>query len=51
MLLRWIISPQYGAVVVLVPMGPERWGPDSEEWVIHLNYPVDADPQELSDER
>ena len=26
----------------MVPMGPERWGPDSEEWVIHLNYPVDA---------
>ena len=23
-------------------MGPERWGPDSEEWVIHLNYPVDC---------
>ena len=26
----------------MVPMGPERWGPDSEEWVIHLNYPVDC---------
>ncbi len=50
-LLRWVISPQYGAGVVLVPMGPERWGPDSEEWVIHVFYPVDADPQELSDER
>jgi 2,4-dichlorophenol 6-monooxygenase len=23
-------------------MGPDRWGPDSEEWVIHLNYPVDC---------
>jgi 2,4-dichlorophenol 6-monooxygenase len=21
-------------------MGPENWGPRSEEWVIHLNYPV-----------
>ncbi len=50
-LLRWVISPQYGAGVVLVPMGPERWGPDSEEWVIHVFYPVDADPEELSDER
>ena len=44
MLLRWVLSPQYGAGVVIVPMGPERWGPDSEEWVIHLYYPVD-DPQ------
>ncbi len=50
-LLRWVISPQYGAGVVLVPMGPERWGPDSEEWVIHVFYPVDADPEDLSDER
>jgi 2,4-dichlorophenol 6-monooxygenase len=29
-------------LVVMVPMGPEHWGPDSEEWVIHLNYPVDC---------
>ena len=34
----------------MVPMGPERWGPDSEEWVIHLNYPVD-DPRAQSDEK
>ena len=27
----------------MVPMGPERWGPESEEWVIHLNYPVDCE--------
>jgi 2,4-dichlorophenol 6-monooxygenase len=33
-----------------VPMGPERWGPESEEWVIHLNYPVD-DPGAQSDEQ
>jgi 2,4-dichlorophenol 6-monooxygenase len=26
-------------------MGPERWGPASEEWVIHLNYAADAPPQ------
>ena len=37
-------------MVVMVPMGPERWGPDSEEWVIHLNYPVD-DPRAQSDEQ
>ncbi len=39
-LIRWIYSPQAGVLVVMVPMGPERWGPDSEEWVIHLNYPA-----------
>jgi 2,4-dichlorophenol 6-monooxygenase len=30
-------------------MGPKRWGPYSEEWVIHVNYPVD-DPRAQSDE-
>jgi 2,4-dichlorophenol 6-monooxygenase len=30
-------------------MGPEHWGPDSEEWVIHLQYPV-GDPRAASDE-
>ena len=50
MLIRWLVSPQTGDVVVMVPMGPERWGPDSEEWVIHLNYPVD-DPRAQSDEK
>jgi len=49
-LLRWISSPQAGTGVVMVPMGPERWGPDSEEWVIHLNYPVE-DPRAESDEK
>jgi 2,4-dichlorophenol 6-monooxygenase len=47
-LLRWIFSPQAGTLVVMVPMGPEHWGPASEEWVIHLNYPVD-DPRAQSD--
>jgi 2,4-dichlorophenol 6-monooxygenase len=47
-LIRWIYSPQSGILVVMVPMGPERWGPDSEEWVIHVNYPVD-DPRAQSD--
>jgi 2,4-dichlorophenol 6-monooxygenase len=48
-LIRWIISPDRGAGVVIVPMGPGRWGPDSEEWVIHLQYPV-GDPRAASDE-
>jgi 2,4-dichlorophenol 6-monooxygenase len=47
-LIRWIFSPQAGCLVVMVPMGPERWGPDSEEWVIHLDYPV-GDPRAQSD--
>jgi 2,4-dichlorophenol 6-monooxygenase len=49
-LIRWILSPQVGALVVMVPMGPDRWGPDSEEWVVHLNYPAD-DPRAQSDEK
>ena len=47
-LIRWIFSPQAGVMVVMVPMGPDRWGPESEEWVIHLNYPAD-DPRAQSD--
>ena len=49
-LIRWILSPQTGVGVVMVPMGPERWGRASEEWVIHINYPVD-DPRAQSDEQ
>jgi 2,4-dichlorophenol 6-monooxygenase len=49
-LIRWIFSPQVGALVVMVPMGPEHWGPNSEEWVVHLNYPAD-DPRAQSDEK
>jgi len=49
-LIRWINSPQAGTGVVMVPMGPDHWGPDSEEWVIHLNYPVE-DPRAESDEQ
>ena len=49
-LIRWIFCPDSGTMVVMVPMGPEKWGPDSEEWVIHLNYPAD-DPRAQSDEK
>jgi 2,4-dichlorophenol 6-monooxygenase len=49
-LIRWIFSPQSGTMVVMVPMGPERWGPDSEEWVIHINYPA-GDPRAHSNEQ
>ena len=47
-LIRWIFSPQAGALVVMVPMGPDQWGPQSQEWVIHLNYPA-GDPRVQSD--
>jgi 2,4-dichlorophenol 6-monooxygenase len=47
-LIRWIYSPQAGVLVVMVPMGPQRWGPASEEWVIHLNYPA-GDPRAQCD--
>ena len=47
-LIRWLILPTTGALAVLVPMGPDRWGPDSEEWVFHLNYPT-GDPRALDD--
>jgi 2,4-dichlorophenol 6-monooxygenase len=47
-LIRWIWVPHMGSMAVLVPMGPSRWGPQSEEWVFHLNYPFD-DPRALED--
>jgi 2,4-dichlorophenol 6-monooxygenase len=49
-LLRWIWHPETAAMGVLVPMGPNHWGPHSEEWVYHLNYPFD-DPRALDDAR
>jgi 2,4-dichlorophenol 6-monooxygenase len=49
-LIRWILCPDSGTMVVMVPMGPSKWGPGSEEWVIHLNYPAD-DPRAQSDEK
>jgi 2,4-dichlorophenol 6-monooxygenase len=47
-LIRWIWVPHMGTLAVLVPMGPNCWGPRSEEWVFHLNYPFD-DPRALED--
>jgi 2,4-dichlorophenol 6-monooxygenase len=37
-LIRWLWIPELGAMGTLVPMGPDYWGPESEEWVFHLNY-------------
>ena len=33
----------------MVPMGPQRWGPDTEEWVVHLTYAAD-DPRNPDDD-
>ena len=49
-LIRWIWCPAIGALAVLVPMGPDHWGPDSEEWVFHVNYPGQG-PKDLTDEQ
>src|SRR5271157_4945932 len=40
-LIRWIWCPSIASMAVLVPMGPENWGPASEEWVYHLLYQGD----------
>jgi 2,4-dichlorophenol 6-monooxygenase len=40
-LLRWIWLPDTGRLCVLVPMGPDHWGPQSEEWVFHCGYATD----------
>ena len=47
-LIRWIWVPHMARLATLVPMGPTRWGPDSEEWVFHLNYAFE-DPRALDD--
>jgi 2,4-dichlorophenol 6-monooxygenase len=51
-LIRWIVHPSLGdRFSVLVPMGPDRWGPQSEEWVFHMNYPIDEESLYDSDEK
>ncbi|HSP38586.1 MAG TPA: FAD-dependent monooxygenase [Frankiaceae bacterium] len=51
-LIRWIVHTKYGgAFSVLVPMGPNRWGPDSEEWVFHMNFPPELEEQFDTDEK
>ena len=49
-LIRWIWCPAIGEMAVLVPMGPHRWGPDSEEWVFHVTYRGEG-PKDLTDEQ
>ncbi|OBJ13321.1 FAD-binding monooxygenase [Mycobacterium sp. 1245801.1] len=47
-LLRFHRMPDTGRFVIMAPMGPTHWGPKSEEWCIHLTYPID-DPRSLDD--
>ena len=46
-LIRWLVNPDFGgswASGVLVAMGSDHWGPQSEEWVFHLQFAAgDAD--------
>src|SRR5262245_22729197 len=47
-LIRWLWVPARGIFCTLVPMGPEYWGPQSEEWVFHVNYDT-ADTRAIDD--
>jgi 2,4-dichlorophenol 6-monooxygenase len=52
-LIRWLVNPDFGgswASGVLVSMGPEHWGPRSEEWVLHLQYATD-DPDAMQEDK
>lgn len=49
-LIRWIWCPSIGEMATLVPMGPNHWGPDSEEWVFHVSYQGEG-PRNLTDEQ
>ena len=41
-LIRTILNPDVGTPSVLVPVGPDEWGPKSKEWVIHfMSFPGD----------
>jgi 2,4-dichlorophenol 6-monooxygenase len=51
-LIRWIVHTRYGgAFSALVPMGPDHWGPESEEWVFHMTYPPALEPLFDTDEK
>jgi 2,4-dichlorophenol 6-monooxygenase len=47
-LIRWLWVPELGTFCTLVPMGPDHWGPESEEWVFHQNYDT-TDTRALDD--
>jgi 2,4-dichlorophenol 6-monooxygenase len=51
-LIRWLVNPDFGGSWsgVLVPMGPDHWGPASEEWVFHMQYATD-DPDAMREDK
>lgn len=51
-LIRCLVHPDLGGSFncVLVPMGPDHWGPDSEEWSFHMNYATD-DPDAMEEDK
>ncbi len=49
-LIRWTWCPAIGRLATLVPMGPDHWGPDSEEWVFHVSYQGEG-PKNLTDQQ
>ncbi|MGW4442093.1 FAD-dependent monooxygenase [Streptomyces sp. NPDC004682] len=51
-LIRWLVNPDFGGSFsgVLVPMGPDHWGPASEEWVFHMQYAT-GDPDAMKEEK
>lgn len=40
-LINWMWPAHTGLLTLLVAMGPDNWGPDSQEWVFHENYAFD----------
>lgn len=51
-LIRWLVNPDFGGSWsgILIPMGPDHWGPASEEWVFHMQYAID-DPDAMREEK
>lgn len=41
-LMRWLLRPETGVGVSLLPLGPQEWGTRSREWVLHLNETPDT---------
>jgi 2,4-dichlorophenol 6-monooxygenase len=49
---RWVFNPEYPEylhfAVVLVAMGPDHWGHESEEWAVTMSFdPGDPDPDDM----
>ncbi|MEZ0075496.1 FAD-dependent monooxygenase [Planotetraspora sp. GP83] len=42
-LLRSYYLPDLGRTIGLLAMGPDHWGPESEEWVVHQFFPAEEE--------